>query len=243
MKKLWNPKYLPYMVIIASALGLGLRAWLLMTGEDEKGLPVPGHIAEILLWLLTAAVLVVIFLLTRKLTGRTRFGRNFRASTLGAVGTLIGALGIGVDAFFTLAPKPQGIDALCGFGGLIACLILEYLAWCRLKGKKPVASLHVLVSIYMMLHLVSFYRHWSADPILLDYCFQLLASVSVMLAVYQRAAFSAKQGNRKSHGFFSLAGAYFCCLSLIDWQNTVFYLPLAIWMMADLCSMKPGDRQ
>ncbi len=241
MKKFLNPIFLPVVALGAGAIGLLLRLWHLSTGLDAKGLPIRGHAAEILLWLLTVVTMVLIFLMTRTLYGKKRYHHNFPPSLLGAIGSVAGALGIGLTSVTTLGTNPVGIDAVCGWAGLVVFFLLVYLGFCRLKGLRPTASAHTLIALYLMLRLISFYRHWSADPILLDYCFQLLANVCLMLAVYQRAAFSAKMGRRHSYVFFALVGVYFCCLSLVTWEDITLYLALALWVLTDLCDLSPKE--
>ena len=90
-----------------------------------------------------------------------------------------------------------------------------------------------------MVRLVSHYRHWSTDPQLQDYCFQLLAIVFLMLATYYRAAFDVDMGRRRPLVICHLAAVYFCCLSLIDGSSLCYYLPLIAWIFTDLCNLAP----
>ncbi len=243
MKKLLTPLYLPPLVLGAGSVGLLLRVWHQISGLDAKGLPIRGHIAEILLWILTAITVVGIFLLTRCLTDKSNYFINFPPSLIGAVGAAIGALGIGMTSVITLTASAVGIDVICGWAGILVAVLLLYLGFCRMKGLRPTASAHTVIALYLMLRLISFYRHWSADPILLDYCFQLLANVCLMLAVYQRAAFSARLGRRHSYVFFALTGIYFCCLSLVAWEDIILYLAMAVWMLTDLCDLTLEETQ
>ena len=54
--------------ILGSAAGV-LRAALLLLGTDEKGLLIPGHPLDILVWVITAAAILGVAALVRKLDG------------------------------------------------------------------------------------------------------------------------------------------------------------------------------
>ena len=51
---------LKYLILLAGLLGAGLRSILYLTGTDAKGLLMSGHWAHPAIWLLTAAVAVIL---------------------------------------------------------------------------------------------------------------------------------------------------------------------------------------
>ncbi len=230
-------------VLSSGTLGLSLRFSLQQTGFDEKGFLISGHPSWILLWILTALTLGFLLYATWKLKNGNEYHANFPASPVGGIGTALGAAGIGITSFIELAAGTQGIDTLCAIMGLASALILIFVAYCRWKGLHPTPLTHITVSLFFLLRLICFYRHWSADPRLLDYIFQLLATVFVMLATYQRAVFDANYGSRRAFAFYSLAAVYCCCLSLVSWQDVLLFLSLALWMLTDLCRLTPMESQ
>ena len=239
MKNIFSPKNLPWAVPAAGGIGLLLRLWLLNTGVDEKGFLISGHIADILVWALTAIVIVTVLLCTRSLQQAAKYGFNFPVSMTGAIGCLLGAAGIAIASIAELTAYDDVLALACAVIGLLAAVSLGYLGFCRHKGLRPSILCHCVLCIYLMLRLINQYRHWSSDPQLQDYCFQLLATVCLMLAAYHRATFDANLGKRRPHAFYHLCAVYFCCLSLTEVSGIAFYLGTGVWMLTDLCSLAP----
>ena len=231
-------KHLPWYVLIAGALGLLLRLWLL-SNTDAHGFLAPNPVATALLWVLAVGVPAVLFYLTRELTEAQKYSFNFPPSPIAAIGTALAALSIGIHSIVSFAGSQGTIDILSGIFGIFSAAALGLAGWSRFVGKRPNFLLHGVVSVYLMLRLICQYRHWSADPQTLDYCFQILATVSLTLAVYQRTAFDAGQGKRSSYAFFCLTTAFFCCLSLVGWEDILYYLGIGVWMITDLCNLTP----
>lgn len=239
MKKILNPINLPWITLAAGGIGLLLRIWLFSSGTDDGGLLSPGHPASLLLWLLTFAVVALLIWGTQRLKAGKKYSFNFPASLQRAIGCLLGALSIGVTSVIELILYPDIMTLVASLLGLICVAALVSMANCRWKGHKPNMLFHAAICLYLMIRLVSQYRHWSADPQLMDYCFQLLATVCLMLSAYHKAAFDSGSGDRRLYALFHLGAVYFCCLSLVGSQHIVFYLGTGIWMFWDLCSLKP----
>ena len=102
MKNILKSTNLPWITLACGGVGLLLQLWLLGTA-DEKGFVASGHISGILLWILTAGVLALLLLLTRDLQEANKFSFNFPASDVGALGSLVGALGLAVSSVAELA--------------------------------------------------------------------------------------------------------------------------------------------
>ncbi len=243
MKNIFSPKNLPWAVLAASGIGLLLRIWLLIAGTDEKGFLMSGHPADILLWILTAATIAMVLLCTRRLQQAAKYQFNFPQSMTGAIGCALGAAGIAIVSVAELLSYDDTLALVSAIMGLLGAGALGYLGYCRQKGLHPSVLCHTVISLFLMLRLINQYRHWSSDPQLQDYCFQLLATVCLMLAAYHRATFDANAGNRRPHAFFHLCAVYFCCLSLAGTDGIAFYLGTGIWMLTDLCSLIPMPEQ
>ena len=134
------------------------------------------------------------------------------------------------------------LDLICALLGLLTVLALLPVAWSRWKGIRPSMLLHSLICAYLMVRLICMYRHWSSDPQLTDYAFELLALVCAMLAVYHRATFDADFGRRASFTFFSLAAVYFCLLCLGGSQPMLFGT-IGLWLLTDRCDLTPMPRE
>lgn len=238
MKRILKPQNLPRITLAAGGIGLLLRLWLLSLANSSGFLPVR-HISEILLWLLTAAVIGFLLYATRNLTQAAKYRFNFPASLPGGIGAWLGALGIGGSSLVELLSGSDTLTVITGALGLISAAVLIFVGNCRRRGKHPSSVFHAAICVYMLVRLICQYRHWSSDPQLQDYCFQILAIVCLMMAAYHRATFCANFGKRRPYAFFNLAAVYFCCLALPGWENTAFFLGCGIWMFTDICSLIP----
>lgn len=239
IKEYLNHKNLPWLTLIAGAVGMLLRLWQLGTVND-RGFIVRWHISGILLFLLTAAFLAVLIIAVRPLVQAGKYDFNFPASLSGGIGTLIGALGFAITSILALVSKGDTATAICG---LIAAAALVFVAKCRWQGLHPSALFHIAVCVYLVVRLLSLYRQWSADPQLADYGYPLLAMVTLMLATYQRATFDANFGQRRLFTLFNLAAVYFCCLSIAGPDDIWFYMGAACWLVTDQCSLTPMPAQ
>lgn len=231
-------KHLPRYVLICGGIGLLLRIWLL-AGVDEKGFLVANPVATTLLWVVSVGVPVALFFLTRELTEAKKYAFNFPPSPIAAIGTWLAALSIFIHSILSFPDSQDAIDVISGIFGVLSAAALVLAGLCRRNGRRPNFLLHCLVAVYLMLRLICQYRHWSADPQVLDYCFSILATVCLMLAVYHRAAFDLGSGSRQCYAFFCLTCGFFCCLSLVGWEDILYYLGIGAWMFTDLCNLIP----
>ena len=239
MKRLLAPTLLPWLTLAAGALGLLLRIWLYSTGIDETGLLISGHPAEIFIWLLAVGIPVFLWFATKPLVAAPKFAFNYPPSLFGGIGCALGAFGIGLTSLTELLSSPDTLAQAAAILGILSAAGLCFLALLRYQGRQPNILPHGLLCVYFMVRLVSLYRHWSIDPQLQDYCFQLLAMVFLMLSAYHRAAFDGNIGRRRSLVLSHLLAVFFCCLSITDKSIVFFYFPAGIWAFSDLCNLAP----
>lgn len=235
-------KHLPWYVLGAGGIGLLLRLWLL-SSTDEKGFLVANPTAQTLLWVLAITVPTALFFLTRELGEGKKYSFNFPASMTGAIGTGAAAGAISIHSIVGLFTSTAAVDTVCAVLGIISGLALGLAAWCRYLGRRPNFLLHVMVTIHIMFRLICQYRQWSSDPQILDYSFQIIATIFLMLAAYHRGCFDNDMGDRRNYAFFALSTLFFCCLSLVRWADSLYYLCIGAWMITDLCSLKPMRRK
>lgn len=239
MKKYLHPTFLPILVPLASILALALRLWTMGGGADADGLYTPQPFAWVLLWLVTAATLAGIYLLTRRLKNPGRYGDNFPASAVGAAGCVAGGAGCISSALPTLLSAADLLSTLTGILGLLGGAALLLTALARLKGSKPNFVLHVIASLYFALRVFDSCKHWSNLTQIGTFLFQFLASVCIMLAAYQLCCFDVNLGNRRSSLLWSLSGVYFCVLALPMGEDILFYGGMLLWLMLNLCATRP----
>ena len=239
MKKYLHPTYLPILVPLASILALALRLWTIGGGPDSEGLYAPQPLAWVLLCLVSAVTLAGIFTLTRRLRNPGRYNDNFPASPLGAAGCAAGALGILYSALPPLFAAQDLLSSLCGILGIVSGAALLLCAVSRLRGKKPSFILHVITCLYFALRIFDCCKHWSNVTQIGAFLFQFLASICIMLATYQMCCFDVNLGNRPSYLLWSLSGVYFCVLALPMGEDIFFYAGMLLWLMLNLCSLRP----
>ena len=243
IKKIDKPAYLPWFALGAGILGVLLRAWLFGTRTEETGLLAADHPAKILLWILTVIVAAAVLLGTRNLKEAAKYSFNFPASLQGAIGCGFAALSMGITAVAEWIVYPDRLTVIASVLGVLSAAALLFLAYNRYKGQRQSILYHGVVCLCLMFRLVSQYRHWSSDPQLMDYGFQLLATVCLMLSCYQNAAFDAGTGNRRLHTIVHLGAVYFCCTSLLGSGNVTFYLGCTVWMISNFCNLTPMRKQ
>ncbi len=243
MNKLLKPAYLPYLAPAAGVVGLLLRIWLFSTNVDSTGYLVLGHPAQVLLWVLTVGVLLVLFFGTRALPQVSKYSFLFPASAVGGIGCCLGGFSLVIVSILSLTAKPDGLTAIVSIMGLVSAMCLLLIGYNHWYGQRSHPILHAVICIFLMLRLVCQYRHWCSDPQTMDYCFQLLATVFLMLASYHRTAFSVKSGKRSSYVFYHLAAVYFCLLSLWRSDSFIFYFGTGVWMCTDLCNLSTKPKR
>ena len=229
---------LPLIVLLLGGAASLLQSWSLGTADDS-GLLLRGHISQVLSWIVTAGVLGFLFFVTRPLTQAPKYSFNFPASLVGGIGSALGALGIFLSAYSLFDTGSDSLTMITAYGSLLAAGALVFSGFCRVKGKTFNILPHCAVCFWFLLLLICQYRLWSAEPQMQLYAFQLLATVFLMVATYQRACFHAGLGNRQSYVFFRLAGAYFCIAALPGSEFWIFYLCTAFWSVTDLCNLTP----
>lgn len=239
MKKYFNPAILPIATLSAGVLAMLMRFWLFGLGTDDRGLLPASTFPDATSWILAGIVMVMLLFGTHSLREATKYRFNFPASVPSTIGTALGALGIFITCFAELLSGAERLGVFSAVLGLFATASLAFLAYCRKSGKKPLFLFHSFVCIYLMFHLISHYRIWSAYPQLQTYAFELLAIVFLMLSCYQRAAFDAGRGNRKAYAFSTLAALFFCLAAIPGSATPVFYICCGPWMFTTLCSLKP----
>ncbi len=226
----------------AGALALLLRVWLYATGIDGKGLLLTGHPGNWLTYILTGLYLAFLGLCTWNVgSGTPGYHQLFPASPIAFWGSIAAGISIGIGSITELAQNFQPLTLILCIVGLATAVSLVYLALCRQRRVQPSMAFHGVFTVYLMIHAISQYRGWSAQPQLQDHFFSLLASVFALLAVFQRTAIDAREGNRKPYVFYNQAALFFSLAAIRD-GNRLFFLGVALWSAANLCSLVSGKR-
>ena len=215
--------YLSYPAAAAGAVALGLWAWLLRTGADDRGLLRTDHPANLLLILLSGVFLAAALLLTRKIPKAAFFPRSGVALVGGALAAAA-LLITGVREFSHNQTVIDHIGSFIGFGAAACTLAAGYR---RFRGTAPLYWLHGIFTLYCMLHILTQYRSWNTEPQLASYLPQLLASTALMLAAYYRSCVEADMQAGKAFVFWNGCAVFFCAMAVP--ADPVFYGGMFFW--------------
>jgi hypothetical protein len=237
MKISLKPNLLPWLTLGLGGIGLALRLWL-QAQTDDWGLLPAGHVAQVLLCVLTAVVMAALFFCIRPLAPVNKYSRLFPASLKAAIGCGIGAVGLLVAAIGQLLAASDVLSIAAFVLGLLAAGCLGYLGLCRYKGIGPSYLFYALITVFLMLYTVCQCRNWGSEPQLMLYAFQLLTCIFLVLTGYYPTVLASQKGSRRWFVFCSQSALFFCCVSLAG-ENKLFFMAMAAWLALDLCVLQP----
>ena len=227
---------------IAGAIGAGLRLWYHHTAVDYKGLLTTGHPGDRLSYLVFVAGLLALLFWSMSVTRTPSCKKLLPATPFAFLGCLVGGAGILATDVFEVVQLKDTVSLLCVMVGLVAAGCLVYTGWCRMQGKIPHLRCRSVITVYFIVHLVSQYRLWSAESQIAMYFFPALASVALMVTSYARAALENGKKNGAQFGFLTGATVLLCCLSVAV-DGGLFYLTMAIWLLADMADFSVMPRK
>lgn len=230
MKNPSSTKFLPYFTLIAGVVGFLLRLWLFSAMGENKLLPA-NHPADTCLFLLTAAVLGVLFLSTRKPAARAVSPGKMRSYHIfSAFCYLLGCLGLIATAFAASTAKLALIATLASLAGGIVMILMALL---KLLGKNLPYGLPAILTVVLMINTVAQCQVWGAIPQLSVYFFPLLASVFLILTAYHKTLLTAGKEKPALLAFFSQGALFFCFISLCSDQWPL-YFGMLFWAAVQL---------
>lgn len=233
-------KKLPLILtLLGGAVGFALRKWQLTAGfEPDTRLPIPGAPSALLLVALSVLVAAGVFLLLWPGKGSAPAEVAFstaRDNTLYLTAAVLAGflllLSTGFELFtFTSAYGAAGEDVnqvsrvasmvlpplrilFCVVG--LPCTLL----WARklyrggdVREQLPLLELCLLFCLW----LITDYQSRAADPIIMDYVYEVFAIVCSLLGLYYLAGWSFQTGKPRRTIFFCLMGSYFSLVTLAD---------------------------
>lgn len=201
------------LTVAAAALAYWLRLRQLDTMYDEAGLVIAGSGQGLLTWLciVMTALFGVYALFLRPRTTASALASRLPAVL--AVSLLAGA-GLAAGSAATILRLSDRFELLLGAFGLISALCWIVTALDRFRGRSIPAPLFMVPALYFSVTLIYNFRQWSQDPMILDYCFDLLALICVMCASFHLGGFCFDKGRRRICVFFCCCGVVFCAASM-----------------------------
>lgn len=230
--------------------GCILRLWSLGV-SDGHGLPAD-HIANtIFAW---GSLAIVLLLMVLSATSPGRSGKHavlscgsggFFLSIFASVMLLAGSVLEFAEAL-RAGPSASGpIMCLLGLMGGICCIVA---ARSRKNGTPAHPAVELIPVVYLVVKLVLNFKHWSIDPIILDYCVILFALIFSLLAFHRAAGFVFDRGKPRATLFYAACAMYFCAAAIMDGiadvslATVATYLGLLLWQLpVIICLLAPAE--
>lgn len=219
MRKLSIP--VPLVAALCAIGGFFLRRHESAVVYDASGFPIRGAAATVSLAALSVAVLLAAaaagILISRRLAPREEYGRAFGRG-LAAMGleVVLGLLLI-YGAVLYLQGGSGGVRlvfaALQALTG-VSLMVLARGAYTAKEGGLLLFS--AIPPVFLCLLLILIYRANSANPILISYCYKILAAASAALCTYYEAGFIYGKPQGSKMIFSLIISVYFCGVTLAD---------------------------
>lgn len=204
------------LLLIAAAAGLALRRWQLADAFDAAGLVLSGRPSTWALGVLSAVTAAAAAFLARGLEPRSVYTDTFSSGRGELVVSLIAAALLLAGTALDAAGGAGGAAMAVSFLGVASALCMAATAVLRSRGVVPSLALHLLPCIYLIVKLIVDFKQWSVDPAVLDYCYDLFASIAAMCAVFHLGGFCFDRGQRRMSAFWCLVCPFFAAVSLAD---------------------------
>lgn len=204
-----------------------LRHIQLQTQLDATGRIMAGAGRGPLTWICLGLTLLIgayAFLITPK-------DRIKNESVPTMVATLVAAFFMVMSGIVSL--KIDLLSALFSFGTAVCWVVI---ALRRQQDALPAAVFFMLPALFGAMELIVQFRDWSRDPLLMDYCFELLASICVMCATFHLGGFSLGRGRSRICVFFCMSGVLFCAVAMAGGGilSLLSSAGSAVWLLANL---------
>lgn len=214
--------------LLATAGGFGgflLRRWELTAVFDASGLAVPWAPATVALILWSLLIAVVFFFFCRNLRNELKgYDDSFTVPNYGlylpviamACACLLLAGVFGLYGTFS-GGAPGLLRLLLWVLCLISLVCIVYTTLANFRGQERKFDLMLLLPAYTFcVWLVVAYQKRAADPVVLDYMYELFAIVCALLAFYFTAGFSFSKPKVWPCSIFCLLAVYFGIVTLAD---------------------------
>ena len=207
----------PVLGIVAalSAAAFFLRRQQLLTAYDETGMIRPGAGAGFFTYFTVAVVVLLALFAWRLRRCPVRQAISSRA-TEAAVGMMLGAFGVLLGSGIMFFSPESASDRLLALAGIFTAVCWAAMAVGNLQGKRLHPALFFLPVIFFGVRLARDFRTLSSDPVILDYCYALLALIFTMCALLELGAFAFNRGRRRLAVFFCLGSVFFSAAALAD---------------------------
>lgn len=130
-------------------------------------------------------------------------------SPLVLVLTMAAAAGMLLGCLAMVRELEHDYDMLLAAGGAVTAICWVMVGVERFRGQKIPAPMFMIPTLFYAVRLVLDFRNWSRDPMILDYCFDLLVLICIMCATFHLGGFCFDKGKRRLTAFFCCCGILF----------------------------------
>ena len=123
--------------------------------------------------------------------------------------TLAATAGMLLGCVAMIRDLEHDYDLLLAAGGAVTAICWAVVALDRFRGRKLPAPLFMIPALFYAVRLILDFRNWSRDPMILDYCFDLLALICIMCATFHLGGFCFDKGKRRLTVFYCCCGILF----------------------------------
>ena len=234
------------MMIAAILLALAaffLRLSQLSVAFDENGMATGKGI--VFFSVITVLAVIAFALYSRSLKGRKKYnaiaGTGLVEMALGAAAAFL-MIVAGIVLF--LNPVNPG-DKLVALGSVLAGACWGVTTAGRFFGKKLSPALFMIPAAFYVVDLVCRFRFWTRDPVIIDYCYDLFALISILFATFHLGGFCFDQGARRLTVFFCLCGTFFSAAAMVKAPaaSVYGYMAAILWLFANLWLLLRSSRK
>lgn len=248
---------MPVLALLSAIFGAialaGLRYYQLLFCMDDNGLLARGSMIP---WVFFAVIVVLIAALVLTLVRLDKSAGVEQDCHRGIFWHLCSAaaaagLMAGCGYYALKVPVSDTLKLVLFSAGLVCAALLIISDALRIMGKSSHFLLLLLPCIFLAGKLVFDFKQWSYDPIVIDFCFKLLASIAAMLACFNLAGFPIGIGKKRATIFFCLLAFAFSAMLVPDClldcgctiKELVIYISLGMWcLMNGLMLLFPRKR-
>lgn len=213
MKASNNRVYLIGAVLLAMLVGVALRIFQLCRCMTDEGLIQVGNPILYIMLAFAVLALAALAVLCTKLPKQLGSDRCFRG---GAGYLLFDLLGAVLVFHGSLLRIIQGDSPYLFVGGMLAAACLAVAALLGGRQSKALFWLYAVTCLFCAAMLIFDFKDWSTDPLVIDFCFRLLALVFGMLALLHLSGFALRYGRRRLAVFWASGAVVFTAMILPD---------------------------
>lgn len=222
---------LPSIAAVGGVCGFFLRRWDLATafepGAGDARLLIPGSPSTLVMLAFSAVMVLALALLCRGAHREFPGGYDEAFAAKGSTPYITAAT---LSAFLLLAAALcAGWAFVSGRNRMMTRLLLAAMCaasfFCvlssaknnyRAEGRGKYSFTLLMPAYACCVWLIAAYQSRAADPVILDYLYELLAIIAALLGLYFTAGFSFERSKVFRASFFSLLAVYFSLVTLAD---------------------------